>query len=223
MLKKPTALKPTGFKFHLGKCKIWWWEWSLALPVLREVPALASHPCCHGSGVVDVLVLEAPGDAETPKIRIWGFFHWLNCLYPRQQGWWCSWVYLLFLPAIWGTSGVRIWWRLGCLGVFNHYYYYLIVHLLWYWAGQLGSGADPPWPWAGACPALAASSSCKASPPETSPPGRRATVGILLADGGFPGYIYIIIVITIIVIIIFCCCCCRFFRLKNLLQLSPRW
>lgn len=131
--------------------------------------------------------------------------------------------YLLFLPAIWGTSGVRIWWRLGCLGVFNHYYYYLIVHLLWYWAGQLGSGADPPWPWAGACPALAASSSCKASPPETSPPGRRATVGILLADGGFPGYIYIIIVITIIVIIIFCCCCCRFFRLKNLLQLSPRW
>lgn len=79
------------------------------------------------------------------------------------------------------------------LGFFNHYYYYLIVHILWYWAGQLGSGADPLRPWAGARPVLATASSCKASPLGTSPPGRRATVGILLADGGFPGDIYIYI------------------------------
>lgn len=197
-----------------------------------EVAARASQPHRPGSGVL----VGAPGCAQTPrwgggkppKIQICGFFStgWSVYIPNNRNG---ALGYLEFNRHLMPTCQqfrklLAYEYGKGCLCLFglvfflNHCYYYLIVHLFWYWAGQLGSGADLPRPWVGARPTLAATSPCKASPLGTSPPGRRATVGILLADGGFPGHIYIYIYIITIF-----CCCRHFFRLKNPLQLSPRW
>lgn len=109
------------------------------------------------------------------------------------------------LPAIWAASGVRISRRLGFIIIIINYYYYLIVHLLWYWAGQPRSVADPPRP-----PAR--------HRPGDIPAGRRATVGILLADGGFPGDIYIYINILFLLLL-----SSSFLSTENPLQLSSRW
>lgn len=177
--KKKKALKHTGFKSPLGKCEIWWWEWFLALPApggggSSGVPA--PRPREQGAGGSSRGVWShLDGGGKKPKIWIWRFFRWLNCLYPHDRD--GALGYLLFDRRLVQTcrqfrkplayeygKGWVVW------GFFNHYYYYLIVRLLWYWAGQLGSGADLPWPWAGARPALAAASSREASP--RGPPRR---------------------------------------------------
>lgn len=166
--KSKKDLKPTGFQFPLGKFGDGSDSWHYQHRKRRQFwcPQL----CCLGSSWRELLGVQRHTDKGTnPKTWIWGFFHWLNSFYPQPQGW-CSWIPALRqVPRCKPAGNLGNFWRTkrGLLGFFflNPYYCYLIVHLLWYWASQLGSGADPPRPRAGPEPTPATASSRKASPP----------------------------------------------------------
>lgn len=85
-----TDLKPTGFQFPLGKFGDGSDSWHYQHRRRRQFWCL--QLCCLGSSWRELLGVQRHTDKGTnPETWIWGFFHWLNCFYPRPQGW-CSWI-----------------------------------------------------------------------------------------------------------------------------------
>lgn len=168
--KIKTDLKPTGFKFPLGKFGDGSNSWHYQHRRRRQFwcPQL----CCPGSSWRELLGVQRHTDKGTnPETWIWGFFHWLNCFYPRPQGW-CSWIPALRqVPRCKPAGNLGNFWRTkrGLLGVFCFFFKSLLLlfnctsslvlsRSTWKWSW-------PPRPRAGPEPALAAASSRKAAPP----------------------------------------------------------